>query len=71
MDKLEITEQQNTQYKSYLMRLWRSGPATEWHILLETVGSEEKKGFPNLEALFSFLRTLAKEEAAAAAKQAE
>ncbi len=46
-----------TQYVSYLMRLWRPGTMSAWHIQLEHVGTGEKLSFADLDALNTFLQT--------------
>ncbi len=45
-------------YRSYLLRLWRTGtgPKATWRASLETVDSESRIGFADLDALFAYLR---------------
>lgn len=45
-------------YLSYLLRLWRVNDEEEavWRASLESVDTGERKGFAGLEALFAFLR---------------
>ena len=52
------TEEQQTDYLAYLLRLWRmSGEgAVGWRASLARPGSSERHGFANLDELFLFLR---------------
>ncbi len=43
-------------YCSYLLRLWRDGAKSSWRASLEAPGQAATQPFPNLEALFAFLR---------------
>jgi hypothetical protein len=45
-------------YFSYLLRLWQTGSDEEqvWRASLESPGSEKRRGFSSLEALFDFLK---------------
>ena len=45
-----------TEYRSYLLRLWRLSDQAPWHVMLEQVGSQERHTFGNLESLLDFLR---------------
>ncbi len=45
-----------TEYRSYLLRLWRLGDAAPWQAMLEQVGSQERHTFGDLESLLDFLR---------------
>ncbi len=47
-------------YLSYLLRVWQVGQRKSqvWRASLESPQSGEKLGFPDLEALFAFLRSL-------------
>ena len=45
-----------TEYRSYLLRLWRLGKEEPWHVMLEQVGSKERHTFANLEGLWDFLQ---------------
>ena len=45
-----------TEYQSYLLRLWRPGAGAEWRVMLECIASGERHGFPDLARLFAFLR---------------
>lgn len=44
-----------SQYVSYLMRLWRPSATSNWHILLEHIGTGERLGFADVNALHVFL----------------
>ncbi len=46
---------QQHRYVSYLLRLWKDSDTTSWRASLQPVPSDERLGFPNLEALFAFL----------------
>jgi len=52
------TEEQDSDYLTYLLRLWRmSGEgAAGWRASLARPGSGERYGFANLDDLFLFLR---------------
>ncbi len=45
-----------TEYRSYLLRLWRSNARDPWHVMIEQVGSREQHTFANLESLIDFLQ---------------
>jgi hypothetical protein len=47
---------EKTDYCSYLLRLWRDGATAPWRASLEVPGHAATQAFPNLEALFAFLR---------------
>jgi hypothetical protein len=49
-------EQQEPQYQSYLLRLWRSGTGETWRVMLECVGTRERHGFADLGSLCVFLQ---------------
>lgn len=46
------------QYLSYLLRLWQSGSGEGqvWRTSLQRPGSEERRGFADLEELMDFLK---------------
>lgn len=46
-------------YRSYLMRLWRSHRQgrTEWYVMLEDPRTGERHGFESLETTMDFLKT--------------
>ena len=51
-------DQKKTDYQAYLLRLWcteREGVRV-WRASLEPPGTEVRLGFPNLDALFAYLR---------------
>jgi hypothetical protein len=56
-------DQPESQYQSYLLRLWRAGEGKVCRVMLERVDSHERHGFADLEDLCAFLR----EQAGAAA----
>lgn len=65
--------QSQTDYQSYLLRLWRSGKEEPWRAMLEAVDNNERHSFANLEDLVAFLRSktgLALEQHIDAEKQA-
>jgi hypothetical protein len=45
-----------TEYRSFLLRLWRSGERGEWRAMLEQVGSAERHSFASLQDLLAFLQ---------------
>ncbi len=49
--------QSQTEYQSYLLRLWRSGKEEPWRAMLEAVNNNERHSFANLEDLIAFLRS--------------
>jgi hypothetical protein len=51
-----LKEHPESQYQSYLLRLWRAGEGKVFRVMLEHVGSHERHGFANLEELCAFLR---------------
>ena len=44
-------------YMAFLLRVWRSGPrdGAVWRASLTDVDTRGRRGFPSLEALYSFL----------------
>lgn len=44
-----------TKYRSYLLRLWRTGEHGPWRAMLEPVGRDERHNFANLHELYAFL----------------
>jgi len=46
-----------TEYRSYLVRLWRSSDNEPWHVMTEQIGSNERLMFANLESLLDFLQS--------------
>jgi hypothetical protein len=51
-----MTERTESQYQSYLLRLWRAGGGKACRVMLEHVDSHERHGFADLEDLCAFLR---------------
>ena len=51
-----MTEHAESQYQSYLLRLWRSGESKTCRVMLERIDSHERHGFADLEDLCAFLR---------------
>ncbi len=45
-----------TAYQSYLLRLWCEAEKGEWRATLEDVATSECHNFPNMAALFAFLK---------------
>ena len=45
-----------TEYRSYLLRLWRLGAESPWHVMVERVGSQDRHTFADLEELMDFLQ---------------
>jgi hypothetical protein len=43
-------------YQAYLVRLWREDEDAAWRILVTHVATGERHHFPDLAALFEFLR---------------
>lgn len=52
-----------THYLSYLLRLWmvKAADGNQWRALLESPLTGERIGFPNMEALFTYLESIALE----------
>ncbi len=44
-----------TDYQSYLLRLWRTNPQGAWHSSLHSTASGDKYTFADLSALLQFL----------------
>jgi hypothetical protein len=51
-----MREQPESQYQSYLLRLWRTGEGKACRVMLACVDSHERHGFADLEDLCAFLR---------------
>jgi hypothetical protein len=48
---------EQSDYQSYLLRLWRVNEGEEgWQASLESAHTGERRGFADLEAMFDFLR---------------
>jgi hypothetical protein len=54
---------EETRYLSYLLRLWavKSAGVTYWRASLENPTTGDRQGFPNLEALFTYLEWVAQD----------
>ena len=48
---------QSTNYRAYLLRLWRERPKGPWRASLEEAQSREKRNFANVESLMAFIET--------------
>ena len=49
---------EQSDYQSYLLRLWRAKEGEEgWRASLESAQTGERKGFANLDALFDYVRS--------------
>ena len=51
-----VMESSAPQYRSYLLRLWRTGEEKAWRAMVECVDSHERRCFADLESLCAFLR---------------
>jgi len=51
-----MVKQPESEYQSYLLRLWRTGEEKAWRVMLEHVGTHERHGFTDLEGLYAFLQ---------------
>lgn len=51
----EGSERYESQYQSYLLRLWRGGEGKTWRAMLEQVDSRQRFGFTDLESMYAFL----------------
>ena len=47
---------ESTNYRAYLLRLWRDGENQPWRALLEDPYTGERHGFANLEKAFAYLQ---------------
>ena len=52
-----ITPAQTTDYQAYILRIWKE--SGEWRFSIESLGSDERKGFADIEELFTFLEDVA------------
>lgn len=46
-----------SEYRSYLLRLWRAGEHGPWRAMLAPVGRDERHSFSALDELFAYLET--------------
>jgi hypothetical protein len=44
-------------YSAWVLRFWRENPLAPWRIALEEIATGERKGFPDLDALYLHLQT--------------
>ncbi len=51
-----MMKQPESQYQSYLLRLWRDGEGKAWRVMLEHISTHERHGFADMEGLCTFLR---------------
>ena len=51
-----VMESSAPQYRSYLLRLWRTGEGKTWRAMVECIDSHERRCFADLESLCAFLR---------------
>jgi hypothetical protein len=51
-----MMKRSESEYQSYLLRLWRAGEEKAWRLMLEHVGTHERHGFADLEGLCAFLQ---------------
>ena len=51
-----MSEQPESHYQSFLLRLWRDGEGKGCRAMLEHVDSHERHGFADVEDLCAFLR---------------
>lgn len=51
-----MTKRSESQYQSYLLRLWCADKENAWRMMLECVDTHERHGFASLEGLCIFLR---------------
>ena len=51
-----MINQHESQYQSYLLRVWCDNEGEIWRIILEHVGTHERYGFTDFESLCAFLR---------------
>ncbi len=45
----------DSEYRAYLLRLWRSGPDADWRGSLQSVQTGERHLFADMETLLAFL----------------
>lgn len=55
-------ERHESQYQSYLLRLWRAGEEKAWRVMLEHISTRDRHGFADLEGLCVFLREQMKDK---------
>jgi hypothetical protein len=52
-----IVPAQVSDYQAYILRIWRE--SGEWRFSIESLGSDQRKGFTTIEELFAFLKDTA------------
>jgi len=52
-----ITPAQVAEYQAYILRIWKE--SGKWRFSIESLGSEQRKGFADIEELFAFLEDVA------------
>ena len=52
-----INPAQASDYQAYILRIWKE--SGEWRFSIESLGSDQRKGFTNIEELFAFLEDTA------------
>jgi hypothetical protein len=58
MSEKEGGTSEQSDYQSYLLRLWRAKEGKEgWRASLESAQTGERKGFATLDALFDYVRS--------------
>jgi hypothetical protein len=48
-----IAPAQVSDYQAYILRIWKE--SGEWRFSIESLGSDQRKGFTTIEELFAFL----------------
>lgn len=48
-------------YRSYLLRMWRDGEASDWRASLQDTATQQNRHFANLDLLVDFLYRQAKQ----------
>ncbi len=43
-------------YRAFLVRMWRIETGEAWRVSVEGVGDDQRRGFPDLDAAFTFLQ---------------
>jgi hypothetical protein len=54
-DRKAARRQDESRYRSYLLRLWQEAPGDADRVVLQDVVGGETRGFPSLESLFAYL----------------
>ncbi|MFN2123834.1 MAG: hypothetical protein ACK2T4_04915 [Candidatus Promineifilaceae bacterium] len=52
-----ITPAQISDYQTYILRIWKE--SGKWQFSIESLGSDQRKGFAVIEELFAFLEEAA------------